>query len=121
MKSRLRNAGVTALGMVAVGYVGGKEGLKLVIYPDFIVFGPAITARKGMHKGMRFTRGQCDSMLIDSLVDQETGMRPVSKTPDAIPDNTPALRFHQSKPSFLSQNAATILRPQCPNRPEGML
>jgi lysozyme len=38
MKSRLRNAlvGVTALGMTGIGYVGGKEGLKLVTYPDIV-------------------------------------------------------------------------------------
>jgi lysozyme len=91
MKSRLRNAlvGVTALGMVAVGYVGGKEGLKLVAYPDIIgVWTGCYGETKGMHKGMRFTKGQCDSMLVDSLVDHETGMRKCLKDPDAIPDKS---------------------------------
>ncbi len=47
MASRIRNAlvGVTALGVVAVGYVGGKEGLRLVTYPDIIGVGPAAMAK----------------------------------------------------------------------------
>jgi lysozyme len=91
MKSRIRNAlvGVTALGAVAVGYVGGKEGLRLYSYPDIIgVWTGCYGETKGMHKGMKFTKGQCDSMLVDSLVEHEAGMRKCLKNPDAIPDKS---------------------------------
>jgi lysozyme len=91
MKSRIRNAlvGVTALGAVAVGYVGGKEGLRLYTYPDIIgVWTGCYGETKGMHKGMKFTKGQCDSMLVDSLVEHEAGMRKCLKNPDAIPDES---------------------------------
>jgi Phage lysozyme len=78
MKSRLRNAlvGVTALGMTGIGYVGGKEGLKLVTYPDIVgVWAGCYGETWECIKGMQFTKGQCDSILVDSLVDHETGMR----------------------------------------------
>lgn len=91
MKSRLRNAlvGITALGLAAVGYVGGKEGLSLVSYPDIIgVWTGCYGETKDMHKGMKFTKGQCDSMLIDSLVYHEQGMRKCLNAPDAIPDKS---------------------------------
>ena len=64
MASRIRDAlvGETALGVVAVGYVGGKEGLRLVTYPDIIgVWTGCYGETKRMHKGMKFTKGQCDS------------------------------------------------------------
>jgi Phage lysozyme len=104
MKSRLRNAvvGVTALGMAVVRYVGGKEGLKLVTYPDIVgVWTGRYCETRGMHKGMPFTKDQCDSMLSDSLVDHESGMRKCLKDPNAIPDKSYLaflLRLAPSKP-----------------------
>ncbi|WP_457302265.1 DUF7940 domain-containing protein [Phyllobacterium sp. P5_D12] len=84
MASRIRNAlvGVTALGVVAVGYVGGKEGLRLVTYPDII---GVWTGCYGETKGMKFTKGQCDSMLVDSLVVHETRSEEVPEKPGCHP------------------------------------
>ena len=88
--SRLRkNAtlGLTAAGVLAVGLVGGYEGLKLVAYRDIagvptVCFGET----RGVKMGDRYTAEECRAMLGDALVEFETGMRRCLAQPDKIPD-----------------------------------
>lgn len=89
MASRLRKAGIglTAAGGLAVALVGGWEGLKLYSYRDVIgVWTACYGETRGIKPGMRFTRAQCDTMLIDGLEDFEAGMRACLTRPDAIPE-----------------------------------
>jgi hypothetical protein len=90
--------GVTALGMAAVGYVGGKEGLKPI--PISLESGSAVTARPGeCPRACDLPKGQCESMLNDGLVNHETGMRKCLKYPDAIPDKSYLAFLLRSAPS----------------------
>lgn len=89
MASRLRKAGIglTAAGGLAVALVGGWEGLKLYSYRDVIgVWTACYGETRGIKPGMRFTKAQCDTMLIDGLEDFEAGMRACLTRPDAIPE-----------------------------------
>lgn len=65
----------TALAAVVVAMVGGFEGLRLAAYRDpvgipTVCFGET----KGIRMGMRFTRPECEAMLVDSLIEHERGM-----------------------------------------------
>ena len=89
MASRLRKAGIglTAAGGLAIALVGGWEGLKLTSYRDVIgVWTACYGETRGIKPGMRFTKAQCDTMLIDGLEDFEAGMRACLARPDAIPE-----------------------------------
>ena len=89
MASRLRKAGIglTAAGGLAIALVGGWEGLKLSSYRDVIgVWTACYGETRGIKPGMRFTKAQCDTMLIDGLEDFEAGMRACLTRPDAIPE-----------------------------------
>ncbi|WP_454684005.1 lysozyme [Ancylobacter moscoviensis] len=89
MASRLRKAGIglTAAGGLAIALVGGWEGLKLASYRDVIgVWTACYGETRGIKPGMRFTKAQCDTMLIDGLEDFEAGMRACLARPDAIPE-----------------------------------
>lgn len=89
MASRLRKAGIglTAAGGLAIALVGGWEGLKLTSYRDVIgVWTACYGETRGIKPGMRFTKAQCDTMLIDGLEDFEAGMRACLTRPDAIPE-----------------------------------
>lgn len=89
MASRLKNAvvGITALGVATVGYVGGKEGLRLNAYEDVVGVATACYGETlNVRLGMKFTKPQCDQMFLKRLVEFETGMRSCLKAPDIIPD-----------------------------------
>lgn len=67
--------GVTAAGALAITLVGGFEGLRLVAYRDPVGIPTACFGEtKGIRMGMTFTRAECDKMLLDSLIEHETGM-----------------------------------------------
>lgn len=67
--------GVTAAGALAITLVGGFEGLRLVAYRDPVGISTACFGEtKGIRMGMTFTRAECDKMLLDSLIEHETGM-----------------------------------------------
>lgn len=83
--SRIRKGGAAAI--LAIAAVGGAEGLSLTTYQDVVgVWTGCYGETKGMKPGMRFTRAQCDRMLLWSLVEHETGMRACLDDPDALPD-----------------------------------
>lgn len=91
--SRGLTGGLTALGMTAVAFVGGWEGLKLRSYQDVVkVWTACYGETKNIRPGMSFTKAQCDQMLAKRLVEFETGMRRCLKSPDTIPDK-PYLAF----------------------------
>lgn len=76
--------GSTIAGM-AVALVGGWEGLRTEAYLD-IVDVPTVCygETRGVKLGDRYTRSQCDAMLVRGLQDFETGMRKCLVNPDAI-------------------------------------
>ncbi|WP_414832178.1 lysozyme [Afifella sp. YEN Y35] len=80
---------VTALGILAVGFVGGWEGKRNVAYRD-IVGVPTICfgETRGVKMGDTATDAECATMLGDGLVEFEAGMRSCLRDPDAIPDES---------------------------------
>lgn len=79
-----KGAAITA---VAVSLIGGFEGLRLNSYQDSVkVWTVCYGETKGIKKGMRFTKPECDAMFANRLVEFETGMRRCLKAPDSIPD-----------------------------------
>lgn len=91
-RSRLVAGGTgaaAALGMLAIGFVGNWEGLRLYAYQDVVgVWTACYGETKGVRPGMKFTKEQCDVMFIDSLAEHEAGMRRCLKAPDSLPDKT---------------------------------
>lgn len=89
MASRLRKAGygLTVAGALAVGFVGGKEGVSTKAYRD-IVGVPTICfgETRGVKMGDAATMDECRAMLGDALVEFEGNMRACLTTPDKIPD-----------------------------------
>ncbi|MBX5131598.1 lysozyme [Rhizobium lentis] len=89
MASRLRKAGygLTVAGALAVGFVGGKEGLSTKAYRD-VVGVPTICfgETRGVKMGDTATVDECKAMLGDALVEFEANMRACLTNPDAIPD-----------------------------------
>jgi lysozyme len=94
MATRLRKTGgalaaITMAGAMAVQTVGGFEGLKLYAYRDVVgIWTACYGETKGIKPGMKFSKADCDNMLIDSLVEHEAGMRGCLKAPDALPIQT---------------------------------
>lgn len=89
MASRLRQAviGLTAAGALAVSTIGGYEGLKLNAYQDSVkVWTVCYGETKGVRKGDKHTKPECNAMFANRLVEFETGMRRCIKAPDSIPD-----------------------------------
>lgn len=79
----------TGLGTAAVNFTGPLEGLRLIAYQDVVgVWTACHGETKGIKRGMRFTREQCDSMFIGSLTEHEAGMRKCLAAPDRIPDKS---------------------------------
>lgn len=89
MASKLRKAGygLTVAGALAIGFVGGKEGVSTKAYKD-IVGVPTICfgETRGVKMGDTATMEECKAMLGDALVEFEGNMRACLKTPDMIPD-----------------------------------
>jgi lysozyme len=86
--SRFRKAGmgVTSAGAMALALIGGFEGYSSVSYKDVIgVWTACQGLTKGIHKGMTFTKQECDAKFIDAIVEHEDGMRKCLVNPDSIP------------------------------------
>jgi len=89
MKTRLRNwaGGLTVAGLLAVGTVGGYEGLRTRAYLD-VVNVPTVCfgETRGVKLGDVYSKEQCGEMLGDALIEFEQGMRKCLIAPDSIPD-----------------------------------
>lgn len=89
--SRLRKIGgaFTIAGALAVGLVGGWEGMKTVAYRD-IVGVPTVCfgETRGVEMGDRYTVEECQVMLGDALMEFEAGIRRCLTNPDAIPEKS---------------------------------
>lgn len=87
--SRLRKGavGLTVAGSLAVGFIGGWEGLRTKAYRDVIGV-PTICfgETRGVKMGDTYTVDECKAMLGDALVEFEAGMRRCLSAPDRIPD-----------------------------------
>jgi lysozyme len=88
-RSRLRQTGVgiTVAGSLAIGLIGGFEGLRTHAYRDVIGV-PTICfgETRGVAMGDVATVEQCKTMLGDALVEFEGGMRKCLTAPDRVPD-----------------------------------
>lgn len=91
-RSRLAAGGagaITGAGMLAIAIVGNWEGLRLYAYQDVVgVWTACYGETKGIRPGMKFTRDQCNVMLIGSLTEHEAGMRRCLKAPDGLPEKS---------------------------------
>lgn len=89
MNSRLKKAGIglTVAGSLAIGIVGGYEGLRTKAYRD-IVGVPTVCfgETRGVKMGDSYTVDECKAMLGDALVEFEQGMRKCMTRPDSVPD-----------------------------------
>ena len=89
--SRLKNAavGMTVAGSLAIGLVGGFEGVRTRAYRD-VVGVPTVCfgETRGVKMGDKYTMDECRAMLGQALVEFETGMRKCMRMPDAVPDKS---------------------------------
>jgi len=89
--SRLKNAavGLTVAGSLAIGLVGGFEGVRTRAYRD-VVGVPTVCfgETRGVRMGDQYSIDQCKAMLGTALVEFETGMRRCMRMPDAVPDKS---------------------------------
>lgn len=87
--SRLKRAGIgiTVAGSLAIGLIGGFEGLRTRAYLDVVGI-PTVCfgETRGVRLGDQYTPDQCRAMLGDALIEFETGMRKCLVAPDMIPD-----------------------------------
>lgn len=87
--SRLKKAGIglTVAGALAIGLVGGYEGLRTKAYYD-VVGVPTVCfgETRGVEMGDSYTVDECKAMLGTALTEFETGMRKCMVRPDAVPD-----------------------------------
>lgn len=95
MATRLKKGmigGLTAVGILAVGFVGGWEGKRNTAYLD-IVGVPTVCfgETRGVKLGDKYTDEQCKAMLGEGLVEFEQGMRKCLVRPDTIPDKSYAM------------------------------
>ncbi|MES0880497.1 lysozyme [Roseibium sp. SCP14] len=74
------------VGAAAIALVGAWEGLRLTAYRD-VVGVPTVCYGEtyGVKLGDKYTKAECDAMLMRSLRKHEAGMRKCLKNPDAIP------------------------------------
>lgn len=88
--SRLRKAGLglTVVGSLAVGIVGGFEGLRTKAYIPIPGDVPTICfgETRGVKMGDVATVSQCKAMLGNALVEFEGNMRRCLAAPDSVPD-----------------------------------
>ena len=89
--SRLKKAGIglTVAGSLAIGLVGGYEGLRTHAYRD-VVGVPTVCfgETRGVKMGDSYTVDECKVMLGDALIEFETGMRRCMVRPDSVPDKS---------------------------------
>lgn len=90
MNSRLKKAGVgmTVAGSLAIGVVGGFEGMRTRAYIPIPGDVPTICfgETRGVKMGDTATADQCRAMLGNALVEFEDNMRRCLKAPDLVPD-----------------------------------
>jgi lysozyme len=88
--SRLRKAGIglTVAGSLAVGLIGGFEGMRTRAYIPIPGDVPTVCfgATRGVKMGDTHTPAECKAMLGTALVEFETNMRRCLVAPDRIPD-----------------------------------
>jgi len=86
-RSRLA-AGAVILSL-AVGVVGGYEGLRTKAYRD-VVGVPTVCfgETRGVKMGDTYTTEQCKAMLGDALIEFERGMAACLTNPARVPDKT---------------------------------
>lgn len=78
--SRIKNSAKVAA--LAIALVGSFEGLRLAAYRDPVGIPTACFGEtKGIRMGMKFTRGECDAMLKESLISHEKGMMACTRVP----------------------------------------
>lgn len=83
MKPIRKKAGALA---IAVSIVGGFEGLRQVAYLDPVGIPTACFGEtKGIKMGMRFSRAECEGLLIDSLLEADSYVQKCVRLPD-LPD-----------------------------------
>lgn len=86
MASRFAKGSVAATAMIAM--LAGFEGYSSKAYPDIVgVYTICYGETKNVHPGMVMTRPECDTQLLKSIQEHESGMRGCLRTPDAIPIN----------------------------------
>lgn len=90
MNSRLKKAGgiVTVVGSLAIGLVGGYEGLRTKAYIPIPGDVPTICfgETRGVKMGDTATVAECKTMLGNALVEFEANMRRCLVAPDKVPD-----------------------------------
>lgn len=91
--SRLRTTKgkATAMGAALLIGVGAFEGYEPVVYFDpvgipTVCFGSTRGLTKEMVGKVRFTRAECEALLVDELIEHEQGMAKCIKTPSVVPD-----------------------------------
>lgn len=92
--SRIKTAAgaLTALGLLAVGFVGGWEGKRNAAYQDIVgVWTVCYGETRGVQPGDRYSDAECAAMLGQGLAEFETGMRRCLRAPDAIPPKAYAM------------------------------
>lgn len=82
--SRLKQtAGVAT---IAVTLIGGYEGLRLNSYQDIVgVWTVCYGETKDVHRGIIFTKVECDQQFANRLIDFEQEMRKCLTHPDDVP------------------------------------
>lgn len=76
--SRLRKSSVAAA--LAISLVGGFEGVREVAYLDPVGIPTACFGEtRNIKLGMKFTRAECNNMLIEGLIRHEEGMMRCTK------------------------------------------
>lgn len=91
MYTRLKQTGVglTVAGSLAVGIIGGYEGLRTKAYLDSVNIATVCFGEtRGVKLGDQYTVEECKVMFGDALAEFEQGMRKCLRTPDAIPDKS---------------------------------
>ena len=82
-------ASISLAGSIAIQTVGGFEGLRLYAYKDVVgIWTACYGETKGIKPGMKFSKEECNNMLVDSLIEHEHGMRKCLANPDGLPVKT---------------------------------
>ncbi len=82
-------AGSAAAMAVAVAFIGGWEGLKLVAYRDIVgVWTVCYGETRGVSAGDRYTKAECDEMLAEGIADFEAQLDKLITYKGEIPVET---------------------------------
>lgn len=84
--SRLKKGG--AIAALAVTVVGGFEGLRLVAYRDVVGVATACFGEtRGIRMGMKFTKPECDAMLLRGLDEFADGVEKCVPSARSMPES----------------------------------